>query len=426
MRGLLNRCRIAGFTQNYTERLLQSVFHNTDNAVKWFTPSDAPWPREVQSQNVPGFQSAVTPASRLTCPTFKSSLTLHTPSSLSSLRSKLSAATSTPTPPTNRHTILVETHGAHSPQSPNSPGTLSFPFGTVQISTTYASSNVTGSWKSTPYTSFNSTCPSTPATPVTLTLPFNASYTDSSIISPKLSLKLTRSRSFQDEIKEQMRKSRYNVSFREGSNFGPCYKETKQMISDTLESFNEHSSENDEMNNTMRELEDEPSTKRNGNEKMEATPPLLEFDNDRPDILAHLPFAATSRIFDNNPLGLWIPPNNMISKASLGGHEIGDIPRCRTPTRPCLDTMQKSPNTMNSINERDPAFVKTMLAMRSVTEPRKAATVSPRSMSFQNVPKSPATQGGGLERCVTSLNNRSSSTRKRYLTFINKIRGRST
>jgi hypothetical protein len=79
---------------------------------------------------------------------------------------------------------------------------------------------------------------------------------------------------------------------------------------------------------------------------------------------------------------------------------------------------------MNTLNEQDPAFVRTIHAMKKLRESRRETT---------NVDNSPSTLksrrfdiGGNhdMDRSVTGLSNRSNSSGRRYFTFVNKIRGR--
>ena len=81
-----------------------------------------------------------------------------------------------------------------------------------------------------------------------------------------------------------------------------------------------------------------------------------------------------------------------------------------------------SPNTMNNMNERDPAFLGT-LGLRPV--PKTPIRNRPHSvlMAF-NPRKESATKP--QNRCVTSMsaNRKSEGAKKRYLTFVNRLRRR--
>ena len=82
-----------------------------------------------------------------------------------------------------------------------------------------------------------------------------------------------------------------------------------------------------------------------------------------------------------------------------------------------------SPNTMNSMNERDPAFLGTLGALRP--EIKTPMRIRPRSvlMAFNPRNESATEQ---QSRCFTSLgaNESSEGSKKRYFAFVNRLRGR--
>jgi len=98
-----------------------------------------------------------------------------------------------------------------------------------------------------------------------------------------------------------------------------------------------------------------------------------------------------------------------------------------TPNQDSRSGTPTSPNTMNKLNERDPAFQRTVKALRSVKNTaNQAARPKIRPVSFASPSSSKIDSVTSPARCQTSFetHQQSDGTKKRYTTFFNKLRGR--
>jgi hypothetical protein len=94
----------------------------------------------------------------------------------------------------------------------------------------------------------------------------------------------------------------------------------------------------------------------------------------------------------------------------------------RKHSRPNAES--KSPNTMNRLNEQDPAFLRTINALRSVDNQYSTPTEIMRPKSVLNSRK-PRSESKPSDRCPPSLELRrsSESTDKKYSSFLDKLKG---
>lgn len=95
---------------------------------------------------------------------------------------------------------------------------------------------------------------------------------------------------------------------------------------------------------------------------------------------------------------------------------------------PCTDSRcptPKSPNTMNQMNEQDPAFLRTLQALRSLDEPNIVKKPRPKSMIPS--PKSTNKDVTSDARCKTSMSTypRAEGAVRKYFSFVQRLRGRS-
>lgn len=508
MTGLIQRCRLSGFTHAYTELLLSALFEGEDEVPQFFVADDPAWPslptpsNDIESvfprtklrqmdYNTPSLSrepsflrlkvgnlaaSAINSLSR-------SGSTLGTPKSVSApspivssfdsssrglgmatdlghsqtivhspgLKSKSSVASTVSTPgspiaisdsavasahlhrsfsssglkyssmPVNT-SPLAHAAGSpapvsfRSPQLPVTPRTPAFPRSRLSLRSSVRSPTA----PHTPDTSYfprsGSAMPSRSASPGTPTTPLFGPYTDSDAVHPSaFNLKLSRSRSFRTDFEEQMLKSTFNRDYNE--------EDPAQNDSNIIEQ--------DETEDAMMEVQSTSMQKHDfGNwvssdegdddEKNYATtPPRLDRSGDF-DLGPDLVMAATPR---SNHLD----PHNIVEMTKTP-KKMGRL----TPICQYKGTLPNSPNTMNLLNEQDPAFVASLnvrrldsidIGSRSATPAVFANAPTIRPISYQHLKPDTSDNAGG-ERCVTSLNNRSNSTRKRYFTFVDKLRGR--
>jgi hypothetical protein len=119
----------------------------------------------------------------------------------------------------------------------------------------------------------------------------------------------------------------------------------------------------------------------------------------------------------------WSSPRIRFSDADSGRHLLA-----ATPTIDSQSATPKSPNEierMNEQNEQDPAFVRTVDALRSLSDeaPKPAKKSRPKSLIPSPKPKKEDAIGG---RAQTSMGThpQSEGTVRRYLSFVKRLRGR--
>jgi hypothetical protein len=284
MRGILQKCRISGFPQEYTETLMCSLFGQGNAEPNWITPQDCAW------------------------------LPPHTPSA-----------------------------------------TPSF------------------------------TSPTTPATPATPN--FTAPVGSCSVCPMDFSLKLNRSRSFRQDVEEQMLKSKFYTNYMGGS--------PKDDDSNIPSDEGEREVDEDDVWN------------------YEPISPLTRFPQDFYDRAA----LKGGSIIEATPRSSYLHPGEYVQLSTIATTPDRLTPifqtRCPTPS---------SPNTMNQRNEQDPAFLRTLNAIRQLDDAPKPRPET-RPLSVQFASKSVLIQDNEAERCTTSLTNRPIGAKKRYMAFVNKLRG---
>lgn len=306
--------------------------------------------------------------------------------------------------------------GIRSSQLPTTPRTPVFPRSRLSLRSSVRSPTA----PHTPDTSYfprsASAMPSRSVSPGNPTTPLFGPYTDSNAVHPSsFSLKLSRSRSFRTVFEEQMMKSSLNVDFE-----GEVSKSIDLNIMERDETEEETLEVNFNSNQDHGGSWDHGDDFDDDDEKNYATtPPRLNCPRDV-DLQPESVLAATPR--SNN----------------LEPHNIADMTKTPkkidllTPIRQYHGTLPNSPNTMNLLNEQDPAFVRSLnvrrfdsfdVGSRSADPTAVANNPAVRPISYQHL-KPDASDTVGADRCVTSLNSRSNSTRKRYFTFVNKLRGR--
>lgn len=121
-----------------------------------------------------------------------------------------------------------------------------------------------------------------------------------------------------------------------------------------------------------------------------------------------------------------LPPDNDNSgtKSTDG---TADGTACLTPTSSHASRVSSpsSPNTMNKKNEKDPAFLRTLQALQS-TDLLVDTQAKPRPLSYPSPqrPKFDALLSGLSFKSTPGGSTRSESSKKRYMMFLNRLRGR--
>jgi len=92
---------------------------------------------------------------------------------------------------------------------------------------------------------------------------------------------------------------------------------------------------------------------------------------------------------------------------------------CLTPTSSLPFNMPNSPNAMNQMNEQDPAFLRTLNALRRHDDNQGGA----RSQSVMATTTSKVEESQKADRSHTRFINHSLGGKKRYFSFISKLRG---
>lgn len=389
---------------------MRSIYGEGSNNPDWFTAGDPAWPLRPGFYDKPESPAISIPSSQ----TFLSTPNLgskHPHQTFSS--SSLKPSTITPIPvteaPSTQDSKSPVLSGFGLPTLPTTPKTPLNPSLRAIVPSSIKSHTAPATLNTPHFPTSASAINSSSTSPGTPTTPLFGPYTNSSAVHPlSFSLKLSRSRSFRKDFEEQMLKSKFNSDY-DGE------------LSKTLDSniLEQEENENEKM-------EEGDGGKEDSNEKCKCENGCDDDGiNEKTSNLDSSQASCDAFVSQPDPVMAITPQSHYMDPAdTVESSTILQLEGRLTPIRQTGQSIPNSPNTMNQLNEQDPAFLRTLNAMRGLNETRNPGTVlGGRPLSFQNSPK-PANQDVGVERCVTSLNNRSNSTRKRYFTFVNRLRGR--
>ena len=225
--------------------------------------------------------------------------------------------------------------------------------------------------------------------------------------SPFEPLPLTTTSSFEEEIENELRKYESPVysekALTEESALSGEYKsESTKMPSDAAEKYQEFVG-----------LINSPSSSN------QATYPLQNSDPTSGNLLLPVPSITTSR--SANPKSHQSTQWSQTRLSNDGRcHLLAETPtdgsRCSTP---------KSPNAMNRRNEQDPAFLRTVDALRSLDDDDKAGaakTTRRKTMIPSPVRKREEVEGGDGSQKSQGTKTQPAGTVRRYLSFMKRLR----
>ena len=435
--------------------MLTAVFGDDNHKHKWYNETEPAWPAMPET----GTSHAVIPHSRITRPAIpipsknKYSSRLWTSRNLITSNLRRAFTTSTPPTPTARR---LRSEKTPQPQAPTQKATAKIsPLASIMIPllSTLNGPTEQASLKSIVYSSL-SEGPSLPQTPDTPFLPLFGPQTSITGICPDYKLRLTRSRSFQDDLEEHLRHSfvmmpQEDASMTEVRLYGRDLPRVTHPSSVTATSSSRvFDGFDNEETQTPKSISRSSSFHDSPNEST-VLPPISDTRDSHdglfttstdqrrtiPRRVSSLP--KTVKTISPQTKGIITPDRTKDVLSPLRSwkrHPLTTplkrskipVPSSHSPkylVQPALSNTQNSPNTMNNLNEQDPAFLRTMRAMQSFSEPTRQVSGIAHPVSLQPA-SGKLTQGTGTSRPLISMNvNNNGTHRRKYLTFVSKLRG---